>query len=249
MRNDILMGDALRLIKEMPDRCVDLIITDPPYLIEGLSKRRAGIRRWNKSACRVIDDIIDSGIEKGFDAAILPELVRVMKRINIYIFCNKAQIPGYLKFFVEDRKCAFDILIWAKQNPSPFYGAHYLADKEYILFFKESGAPFHADTFDRGRSVFFTQVNKTDREIYGHPTIKPQSIIETLIMNSSDRGDLVFDPFVGSGTTCAAAKALGRDYIGFELSPKWHAVAVDRLKGITKAEKDRGSVQLKLFNE
>ena len=54
-----------------------------------------------------------------------------------------------------------------------------------------------------------------------------------MVENSSERGGLVLDPFAGSGTTCMAAKELGRDYIGFEINPKWHKIAVDRLNGIT----------------
>lgn len=57
----------------------------------------------------------------------------------------------------------------------------------------------------------------------------------------------MLDPFVGSGTTCAAAKRLGFPYIGIEKNPKWHAVAVDRLNGITKRERDQGFIQEKLF--
>ena len=57
----------------------------------------------------------------------------------------------------------------------------------------------------------------------------------------------MFDPFCGSGTTCAVAKRLGLPYLGFELNPKWHAVAVDRLNGITKKERDAKLEQMKLF--
>lgn len=58
---------------------------------------------------------------------------------------------------------------------------------------------------------------------------------------------MILDPFCGSGTTCAVAKRLGLPYLGFEISPKWHAVAVDRLNGITKRERDSGYIQEKLF--
>ena len=61
------------------------------------------------------------------------------------------------------------------------------------------------------------------------------------------RGGLILDPFVGSGTTCVVAKRLGYDYLGFEINPKWHAVAIDRLNGITQKERKAGVQQLKLF--
>ena len=71
--------------------------------------------------------------------------------------------------------------------------------------------------------------NKQDKEKFKHPTIKPLRFIENLIINSSKEGDLVFDPFVGSGTTAVAAKNLGRHYLGFEINPKWAKIAKDRL--------------------
>lgn len=60
-------------------------------------------------------------------------------------------------------------------------------------------------------------------------------------------GGLIFDPFVGSGTTCVAAKELGLKYIGFEINPKYYEIAKDRLNGVTQKEKKNNAIQLKLF--
>ena len=61
------------------------------------------------------------------------------KKINVIVFCNKCQVLDYLKHFVEERKCFFEILIWVKTNPVPLANGAYLRDKEYILAFWESG--------------------------------------------------------------------------------------------------------------
>ena len=74
-------------------------------------------------------------------------------------------------------------------------------------------------------------VTKEDKKKYGHPTIKPLERIKDYIINSSQAGEIILDPFVGSGTTCVAAKRLGRKYIGFEINEKYYKIAKDRLQG------------------
>ena len=243
-RNRIILGDAYELIKQVPDKSVDLIVTDPPYLIEGIGSLATGIMRGREKTQS--KELVENGIVDGINLQILNEMVRVMKKINIYLWCNKEQIYDYLTYFVKERKCNWEMLIWAKNDPAPFCGVHYLKDKEYCLYFWETGVKLDISV-SKGKTVFVTNVNKSDKDKYGHPTIKPEEIIENLILNSCPEGGLVFDPFVGSGTTCAVAKRLGCDWLGFELNPKWHAVAVDRLNGITKKQRDAGIEQLKLF--
>lgn len=235
--NKIYLGDAYELIKQVPDKSVDLIVTDPPYQLEG-----------NKShgmASQAYDEIGEENLSTGIDLSILGEFVRVLKKINVYIWCNKEQIYDYLTYFVKERGCNFEILVWAKIDPIPFCGGHYLKDKEYCLYFWEAGA-ICKPTFDTARTVYVSRKNVADKKDYGHPTIKPEAIIENLIRNSCG-GGLVLDPFVGSGTTCLAAKRLGMNYIGFEINPKYHQIAVDRLEGVTKAERESGYVQERLF--
>ena len=139
----------------------------------------------------------------------------------------------YVDFFVKEKNCNWEILIWAKKDPIPFCGTHYLVDKEYCLYFWETGATVRIP-FDRGRTVFFSGKNLADKKDYKHPTIKPLEIIKTLIENSSNKGDVVLDTFLGSGTTAVAAKELGRQYIGFEINEDYYKIASDRLSGINQ---------------
>lgn len=244
MENEIILGDAYELIKTLPDKSVDLIVTDPPYEIKGVHGG-TGIFKWSKISYHEQLMEEDHRLVSGIDLSILGEFVRVMKRINIYLWCNKEQIYDYLTFFVKERGCNWEMLIWAKDDPTPFCSNHYLKDKEYCLYFWETGACLKP-TFNTAKTVYVTHKNMADKSKYAHPTIKPEEIIENLILNSSG-GGLILDPFCGSGTTCAVAKRLGLPYLGFEISPKWHAVAVDRLNGVTKRERDSGYIQEKLF--
>lgn len=242
--NEIILGDAYSLIKTLPDNSVDLIVTDPPYEFVHIGFRSTPENKWYHRG--YADEISEDNLKNGIDLEILDEFVRVLKKTNVYIFCNKEQIYDYMTYFVKEKGCNFEFLIWAKTNPSPFANNHYLNDKEYCLYFWESGVKLNT-TAENGKTVFLTSVNKADKERYGHPTIKPQSIIETLIENSSAPGAVVLDPFIGSGTTAAAAKRLGRRYIGFEMNPKFHKIAIDRLNGVTQKELRSGYKQEKLF--
>lgn len=71
-----------------------------------------------------------------------------------------------------------------------------------------------------------------DKDKFEHPTIKPVHILNNLILNSSNENDIILDTFAGSGSTLVSAKNLNRRYIGIELNPKWHKIAVDRLNNI-----------------
>lgn len=180
--NNIYLGNAYELIKDIPDKSVDLIMTDPPYDIQDI--HGSGIMASRKAG-NFAKEIQANELDKGIDLSILNDFVRVMKKINIYIWCNKSQILPYLKYFVEERNCSYEILVWCKENPIPFCGTHYLVDKEYCLYFWEQGAPINIP-FDRARTYFISKTNRLDKNDYNHPTIKPIDFIEILLKNSSN---------------------------------------------------------------
>ncbi len=225
--NKIILGSAYDLIKEIPDKSIDLIMTDPPYAIKGLHTGTGLLK--DKSRAKHIEEMNKSNLGDGIDLSILDEFMRVLKTPNIYIWCNKEQIYDYLDYFVKKKKCKFDIIIWAKTNPTPFVGGHYLTDKEYCLYFYKN-AKIQGD-YKTLKTCYLTSMNVEDKVKFKHPTIKPENIVQTLISNSCKSG-IVLDPFVGSGTTCMCAKKLGLNYIGFEINKDYHKIAVDRLNGI-----------------
>src|SRR6056297_2417899 len=106
--NTIHQGDCLKVIKQIEDKTIDLVVIDPPYLIK--NTKAGGKSSLAKSIQLMNNEIKEYNIINGFDLNILKELVRVLKKINIYIWCNHKQIPNYLDFFVKEHKCSFDIL-------------------------------------------------------------------------------------------------------------------------------------------
>lgn len=223
--------DCLVGMKDIPDHSVDLVITDPPYLIDTIG---AGMyKQPDKQYVKELEEIKD-----GFSSEVLDELCRVMKRINIYLFCSQKQIITLLDYFVKERGCNYNILTWHKTNPVPACSNKYLNDTEFIMFFREKGVRIYGE-FETKKTYFVTPLNKGDKRKYNHPTPKPVSIIGSLLVNSSQPGDVVLDPFIGSGTTAVAAMRNGRHYLGFELNKEYWKSATDRVA----SEK----LQLKLF--
>lgn len=226
MENEIILGDAYKLIKDLPDGSVDLIVTDPPYQIDSLT---GGGMLKEKRIKGLMDELGSKNLDAGIDLSILDEFMRVMKKPNIYIWMNLKQLYPYLDYFVGKHGCNWNLIVWQKSNAMPLCGGKYLNDCEYCAY-------FHKDVklstkYETAKTVYVKPINIDDKNKFGHPTIKPMEIIENLIKNSSEEGDIVLDPFSGSGTTCVAAKRLGRKWLGFEIDPEYHRISSERLQG------------------
>ena len=240
--NKIHKGDALKKLKEIKDKSIDLVVIDPPYLIE--NTKAGGKSSLAKSIQGMNNQIKEHNITNGYNLDILKELIRVMKKINIYIWCNHKQIPDYLDFFVKNNKCSFDILVWNKTNAMPLFNNKYLTDKEYCLYFRKGGF-CNPNNYQDAKTVFYQPINIKDKKQWKHPTIKPLNIIETLIKNSSKEQDLILDCFMGSGTTAIASIKTNRNFIGIELEEEYVNIASQRIQkqkedGIPPTSKEVG---------
>jgi site-specific DNA-methyltransferase (adenine-specific) len=212
--NKIIQGDCLEIMKQMPDKCVDLVLTDPPY---GMAYQSSW--RTDKHEKIALDDNIDwfGGFAK--------ELFRLMKEdTHAYIFCNEYAISHFRD---ELEKAGFvnkRTLVWVKNNHTSGDLEGDYANKTEFLLYAQKGRRL----LNGGRDtnvLNFARVN-TDN----HPTEKPTEMCKYLIEKSSQLNEIVFDPFLGSGTTAVSAKHSNRNYIGIELSQKYVDVANERLK-------------------
>ena len=214
-------GDCLDILKSIPDNSIDLVVTDPPYVIE---TKGAGIyKQADKQYIREL-----AGLKDGFSPNVLDELCRVMKKINCYFFCSQKQIIPLLQYFVGIRKCNYNLLSWHKTNPVPACGNKYLTDTEFILFFREKGVRLYGE-FQTKRTFYITPLNQKDKKLYKHPTCKPVEILRNLIINSSLENDVVLDPFLGSGSTGVACKNTARKFIGIEINKEYFNIAKERI--------------------
>lgn len=223
--NKIHLGDSYELIKQIPDKSIDLIYTDIPYEFHsgkggGFMEKRVGNMREKQL----------SGLDKGINYDIYNDFIRVLKQINLFIWLNKYQIEETLRFFSK-YDTTFEILTWNKLNPIPMTSNVWLSDIEYCLYFRSRGVKLN-DGYELKSKWHTSAINKEDKDDFDHPTIKPLELVKRHILHSSQPKDVVLDMFIGSGTTAVASKELNRQFIGIEIDPKWHKIAVDRVNGI-----------------
>ena len=237
-KQEILYGDAYKLIKEIPNKSVDLIYTDVPYLYKNGGGGNSEISKRIIAKKQSIKDI-----SNGIDYSILDEFKRVLKKLNLFIWCSKMQIIDILNYFADYN---FEILVWCKTNPQPSTNNVWLPDVEYCLYFREKGVRLN-DGYDLKSKWYLGAINQRDKRLYNHPTIKPLDLVERHIKETTQVGGVVLDAFLGSGTTAVACKELERNFIGFEINKAYYEIAIDRLKGVNQIEKQAKIEQLKLF--
>ena len=257
--DNIYNEDCYKAFEKIPDKSIDLIVTDPPYMVETqgagffgkksdeYSMNYKGKKAYTYGGERYVMKEI-SNISDGFSENILDELCRVMKKINIYIWCSQKQLYLLINYFAIKKKCNWNLITWHKTNPIPACGNKYLTDTEYCLFFREKGVKIRG-SFETKFTYYVTPLNSKDKKLYKHPTIKPLDIIKNFIINSSNEGDTILDPFMGSGTTPVACVETNRHYIGFEIDKKYYEQAINRLKGVIKGDIEKiNSGQMTIFD-
>lgn len=253
--NNIYLGDCYKLIKDVPDKSIDLVYVDIPYLFadhgtsktelgERVSKRELqflGVHEKYKDAEQTyaeslrirknkIKNTIDYiSLEDGIDYRIFDDYLRVLKKMNIFIWCSKMQILDILNYFSQYGN--FDILCWCKTNPIPTSNNNWLPDIEYCLYFREKGVKLNQG-YELKSKYYISSANVDDKKNYLHPTIKPLELVKRHILHTTDRGGVVLDTFMGSGTTCKACVETGRQYIGMEINEQYYNIAKDRLNNI-----------------
>lgn len=211
-------GDCLDLMKQIPDKSIDLIVTDPPYLMNYKTNYR---KNKNHKFCSEIAGDNDTQLITDY----IKECYRIMKdNTAMYMFCNANKV-NYFKTELEKYFSIKNMIIWVKNNwtAGDLKGAY---GKQYeIIFLVNKGrceirGKRLTDVWNFARVVGKNQV---------HQNQKPIELIEQCILKSSDEGAIVFDGFLGSGTTAVACVNTNRHYIGCELDPEYYEIACKRL--------------------
>ena len=212
--NDVKLynDDCMNILPSLADGSITLTLTDIPY--DEVNRKSGGLRNLDKSRADIITFPLDDFID---------EIVRVTSG-SIYIFCGSVQVSH-----IRDRLISYGLsvrhCIWEKSNPSPMNGQHmWLSSIENCVYARKKGAYF--DIRERCKSAVW----KCPTEKYkGHPTPKPIELMERLIQASSQSGDTVFDPCMGSGAVGIAAKRTRRNFIGVEFDKKYYSITQDRI--------------------
>lgn len=190
----LLKGDCLELLRDIPDKSIDCVITDPPYK---LGNQGGGFYAKGKRTKRMyLDDLKSIKCCEFNPSKFLYQLKPKMKKFYGYFFCNKALLEDYIKF-ARNNKYNFDVLVMAKNNPIPSFNNHHLPDLEYIVMIREKGTYFSKHKrLDDFRKFYVTHCKKGL-----HPAQKPIELLERFIRVSTKENDTILDCFMGSGTT------------------------------------------------
>jgi site-specific DNA-methyltransferase (adenine-specific) len=223
---NLLQGDCLEMMKEIPDGSVDMVLTDPPYRVMfGGNKspgRPTGILSKNDGKIFKHNDIEFSDY--------LPELYRVMAdRSHLYLMVNFLNLETAMKCVREAGFKIHNLLIWNKNNATP--NRWYMKNVEYVIFARKGKAKTIQNPGSKTSHAFDNV--KPGRL---HPTQKPVELMQHYIENSSTIGDIVFDPFMGSGSTGVAAKNLDRSFIGIEMDDEYFKIAKERIENTNPLE-------------
>lgn len=219
-------GDCMDAFKNMPDNCVTMTLADIPYSalnsMKGTKREnyRGALRKHSKGEADEINFTLTDFVK---------ESVRVTAG-SIYIFCSTEQVSE-IRSLIINEGLSTRLCIWEKTNPAPSNGEHlWLSGIECCVFARKSKATFNEHC---NNTVWrFPSDRSSD-----HPTPKPVKLMEYLIKTSSNEGDLIFDPCMGSGSTGVAAMKVGRRFLGIEKNKQWFDASMERIcKSIEQKE-------------
>jgi modification methylase len=252
-RNKILQGDCIDIMKSLPARSVDLIFADPPYNLQ----LGGDLTRPDNSKVNGVEDDWDKFSSFGeydkFSRAWLLEAKRLLKDDGaIWVIGSYHNI---FRLGAELQNLGFWILndiVWRKTNPMPnFRGRRFTNAHETMIWASKSENSKYRFNYDAMKALNEDLQMRSDWTIplctggerlkntdgkKAHPTQKPEALLHRVIMSSTEMGDVVLDPFFGTGTTGAVAKKLGRDFIGIEREREYIAHAEERIKAITAGD-------------
>ena len=220
MSYKLYQGDCLEIMGGIKDKSVDLIVTDPPYLMDYQSNRRKKEDRFDK----IKNDKENYILIQDY----LEECHRIMKNNTaIYCFCSWHNIDFFKNEFEKHFKLK-NILVWNKNNHGTGDLKGSYAPKHEFILFGHKGRTLLREK----RIADVIDCPKISSNKLTHPTEKPQDLLEIFIKQSSDVGSIIFDGFMGTGSCGIAAKKLNRNFIGIELDEKYFNIAKDRLENI-----------------
>lgn len=236
----LLKGDCIEVLNSIPDSTIDCIITDPPYNL-GLFMHSRGTNlkkmRDNQFAFAGWDNMEFEEWKENM-SNFFSHCSRVLKkRGTLIMFMAIIKVQDIIKIASEYGFYYKTTGIWHKKNPMPRnMKIQFVNSTECWIYFTNKAA---TGTFNNGgkacHDFLESSVCPLSEKKYGnHPTQKPLSILKELIEIVSNPGDIIMDPFMGSGSTCVAAALSNRRYIGIELSDEYYKIAQTRIDNLSE---------------
>ena len=231
--NKIICGDCLTVMKQLPDKCVDLIVTSPPYNLKnstgnGMKDGRGG--KWSNAALingyATYDDNMPYDEYCEWQKECLREMMRLLKDDGAIFYNHKWRVQNGL---IQDRREIISdfpvrqIIIWRRKGGINFNAGYFLPTYEVIYLIAKKEFKLAPKASRHGDVWEFMQEQKNS-----HPAPFPVALIDRIV--SSTNAQVILDPFMGSGTTAVVAQGLKRNFIGIELSKEYCEMAEKRLE-------------------
>jgi modification methylase len=248
--DQIIQGDCIAALERLPAESVDLVFADPPYNLQ----LEGALTRPDHSVVDAVDDDWDKFASfadyDNFTRAWLLQCRRVMKKnATLWVIGSYHNIFRVGSALQDLNFWILNDIVWRKANPMPnFKGRRFTNAHETMIWASKSadskGYTFHYDALKAGnedvqmRSDWFIPLCtgeerlKDERGQKVHPTQKPEALLARVLLSSSNPGDVVLDPFFGTGTTGAVAKMLGRNFIGLERDSTYAKAARKRIDAV-----------------
>ena len=230
-------GDCLDFLKTLDENSVDLIFADPPYNLSGdsfLTVKNGKPVKLDKGDWDKVDNIHE------FNQKWIKECVRVLSPTGtIWISGTLHNHPSVGMALKELGLWIINDVIWFKPNATPLLSRNRFAPSIELIWLASKSKKYYFDyegakKMNGGKQMRNLWTITAKRHITSHPTEKPLELLERIILLGSKKGDLVLDPFLGSGTTGVVAKRLGRKFIGIELDKKYFEIARKRISSTQK---------------
>lgn len=230
-RTNIYNGDSRELIKNIPTNSVDFLFTDPPY---NLSKHSTG-NIYLPGRAPLNNDVASWDLIDFNPAEWVDEFIRVLKPTgNLFIFTSYNQIGQWYNL-LDHRFDTSQFFIWHKKNPAPkIFKAGFLNSCEMIFCCWNKKHTWNFISQAEMHNFIETPICMAPERLRypKHPAQKPVSVLRKLITIASNENDVVFDPFMGVGSTGVAALELRRRFIGFEIDNNYFRAAKKRLEAV-----------------
>lgn len=230
MNNMLLNQDVREVFKTIPDNSIDLVVTDPPYKTTSRGNAGTSGGMLQKEINKKGQVFKHNNIKP---QEYIPELYRVLKDgSHCYIMTNHVNLQEMLNVATESGFKFVKCLIWDKGNK--IMGQYYMSSFEYIIFLRKGKAKRinNCGTADILRVPNIKLKGEDGKNL--HDTEKPVELMKIMIDNSSNEGDIVFDPFMGIGSTGVACLELNRRFIGVELDEQYFPIAKHRIENNLK---------------
>jgi DNA modification methylase len=231
----IINEDSLKILELMQESSVDLILTDPPYNLGKFMHDRntnMGKLRENHFSATNWDNLDYPEWYNNLDIFFKNAAKITKVGGSMIMFMSLMKVETVVELAEKHGFYYKTTGIWHKKNPMPRnMNLHFINSTEGWIYFtyKKRRGTFNNDK-KAVHDFFETGLTpKSEKEYGGHPTQKPEELISHFVKLLSNKGDLVLDPFMGSGTTGKVCKDLGRKFIGIEISPKYYQVARKRM--------------------